>query len=1264
MKKLILLIVAGLCLPALGQSNGVYNATTYAYTTQVTQGNSATGSSSILANPTAFAQGMPFLPYNLNASITINRNAATAETLAPSAIANCFPNSLTCTLSGTFSFKHISGESIQSGTFGLQEAINIAIVAGSGTVVIDASWQGPSGTSVILAAKGASSVMIQDNRNPSGATFYQWNGSAYAASGGTGGAVSSVFTRTGPVTAQTGDYTCAQVTGCASTAIQSINGDTTAAQHIAGTGGITCSTAGGTTTCNYAGSAGSGTVATGLQYQSTCYTASGSNTVVGPCPHVWTINPAITGTQMTTFLATLTSTDVVQIPPAFGQTPFTNTTNVTIRDYRQGAAMVQFGQYGIACGAQTVPLTLPSGNTWNVGASLSSANIGQTIFIGGRTGYGVDAPQYSWLPTITAYTFPNITLSSSTPAGMVGFTGQFWVGWDNTAQLTTALADSNSLFPLAVPAGCFLMTQAVPWTQEASIIAQAPSASGIIFAPGQDGIFQVDSANSAVGSAVVRNLQVFVDQTIDRTQGGYTAYNAAGTGTVVAPLYRPLHMGQPDTNNPLGPGWAQNAFNGVASTTQNSAIICYSTASGQHAPTVGNQIVFRDFPTGVYVTTVSSLTGSGCSGANSPATLAATFPNTSGYTQTQIEWVSTSSVLTSSTALPSTINYPFTITVNQSIAPVSSTVANVAQHGHVFIAGQQFDYLGVSYLSPYTITLRRGPSTCSGADCSAGFAIVPSNPCEADYTVPYPVVPTINSGDSTPHGANYFPGECGGNFGFSFPQVNGNTNADGGLVNAVLNDDVCSVAVGPQITNNAGCMYFGGNAAPYGSIIDGLKVNFLNYGIVQGPASYGQHGVSLVGPTGAGNSIRNCTIHAAYPIILADFQNGKIDRCDTYPTETNPYDGSVIGASTWISADATQDEQTGLGVTVVTFLDVNSSFGEPENGTHAENPPGVQSGASFTNWTNDNLEGVYNVFSGSYQKIIGGQLSPPVVLYGQNITIDGVYGLNLGYVTNVWGSQFLNWGYFNHCGAIAGGGTGPIVDCGIAVVSTESGQSAEAFYHGNTEPVRNLQQAMIKPGEWNANGQFDSAPMASNSQIDPTEPGWGWSASCNLGGAAQCQPWHFDGLNGNIFIGPHQRIPDAPVFIQADWKTVTASSSFTLLISAFDNGSGTCGSPGTVASFTISTTTTWTPWISTPFSLAGRAGCIFAPQLFAASTTDTFKVGYFNIFPAPNWIMPPTTAPTEGAACPAGTPYGAWLGAFSGFTYFCDGGTVHRVAIS
>ena len=56
----------------------------------------------------------------------------------------------------------------------------------------------------------------------------KWSGLS-GTTGGSVGAVSSVFTRTGAVTATSGDYTCAQVTNCTANGLTSFNGRTTAA---------------------------------------------------------------------------------------------------------------------------------------------------------------------------------------------------------------------------------------------------------------------------------------------------------------------------------------------------------------------------------------------------------------------------------------------------------------------------------------------------------------------------------------------------------------------------------------------------------------------------------------------------------------------------------------------------------------------------------------------------------------------------------------------------------------------------------------------------------------------------------------------------------------------------------------------------------------------------------------------------------------------------------------------------------------------------
>jgi hypothetical protein len=74
--------------------------------------------------------------------------------------------------------------------------------------VVDGKWTAAGGTSgMIAAAIVFSNAAIADNRL----------GQVFGNGGGGGGAVSSVFGRTGAVSAQTGDYTAAQVTNAAAT---------------------------------------------------------------------------------------------------------------------------------------------------------------------------------------------------------------------------------------------------------------------------------------------------------------------------------------------------------------------------------------------------------------------------------------------------------------------------------------------------------------------------------------------------------------------------------------------------------------------------------------------------------------------------------------------------------------------------------------------------------------------------------------------------------------------------------------------------------------------------------------------------------------------------------------------------------------------------------------------------------------------------------------------------------------------------------------
>jgi hypothetical protein len=169
----------------LSHVGGTFYATAFStYVGRVISGNTGTGSVSIVATaPPALADGTPVGIQNLwpatgtplgAAFAPILVNDANAETVTPTAVsfAPCPAGNvgvggspLCATITGTFNNTHGQGAAVQSGTFGLQEAINAAQLAGGGTVVIDGAWSQLGGTSAMLgAAIFQPKVAIDDER--------------------------------------------------------------------------------------------------------------------------------------------------------------------------------------------------------------------------------------------------------------------------------------------------------------------------------------------------------------------------------------------------------------------------------------------------------------------------------------------------------------------------------------------------------------------------------------------------------------------------------------------------------------------------------------------------------------------------------------------------------------------------------------------------------------------------------------------------------------------------------------------------------------------------------------------------------------------------------------------------------------------------------------------------------------------------------------------------------------------------------------------
>lgn len=159
---------------------GWYRAASFAYghtisgaaALHVGIGFAGTGAQSFTANfgYTTLTDGTVVYPLATTAPISIGQGA-TFETVTPSAVSCATPTVYqTCSVTATFTYAHAAGESVISGTYGLQEAINYAATLG-GSAVVDGAWTSAGGTTTILNAASLptnGTVGLVDNRSSSG----------------------------------------------------------------------------------------------------------------------------------------------------------------------------------------------------------------------------------------------------------------------------------------------------------------------------------------------------------------------------------------------------------------------------------------------------------------------------------------------------------------------------------------------------------------------------------------------------------------------------------------------------------------------------------------------------------------------------------------------------------------------------------------------------------------------------------------------------------------------------------------------------------------------------------------------------------------------------------------------------------------------------------------------------------------------------------------------------------------------------------------
>lgn len=1002
------------------------------------------------------------------------------------------------------------------------------------------------------------------------------------------------------------------------------------------------------------GGGGSGTVSSGGSYNVAQYSNSSSITVQ-PNTAFSVIPPSLTTTQLSTLIAAFSSPTSLVIPNGYpeGQFTNTNTNGVLINDLRLGKSYVQASGFGLACDARQVTAQTTASSTTISITGASSADVGKTLIFTGT----ISGQQASFVPTIVSVSGTTAVISVAAPFTSTNPSNHVTIGTDNTAVIQNAFEVVSSNEALMFPANCSVLTHAISWDHGQTVVGQSGNQlMSFIGFPGEDVFLQKDISGGgfmgADGSAM-QNFQVWVSGELDATQP-IVKVDAGGAQTTFAGFYRPAAPLTAASNNPLSPGWAIGATNGVANTVQNSAVICVPTALGR-LPVTGQKIVFPNLP-GVFTSTVSSTAGS-CSAGLSPVTMAAALPNTTGYTATQTEWVSTSNVQTIATAIPTTVTYPFTMTLNNSNAYQAGYESNFASHGRVKVGIYEFDYVGAAVVSPYSIRLVDGPATTTGI--ATGATIVPENPCPTAYEFPWPVIPDLNTNDSTPSGAQYFPAFCVGNAAFALPTRNAYTySANSGFYNSTISN--INVKNWPPFDypggqNNNAAWYFAGNNKPYSSNFNQLKMYGLAFGLVQGPASVGQHNIAQFGPTGDGNVYNNCSIHAGYPLIFDDFQNGTITGCDTYTSAyAAPNSTDHIGSATGLMMIGTTDETTGGPITSTYNITVNGWSSEPENGSHNEIPVYAEIDCVACVFTGNNFEGVPTVIGGFGNLFQGGEINVPAVNYGTNTTIRDVDNT----VVNAIGTQavgiltnsIINWGKEFNMSAPFGNASaaGPKLWNSNFVRGSSDGQTQDYAYQGNyTAPMVDPKGSMIYPDEF---VQFNSGYAGPQMNIavayDPTSKPSGESIGCSLSGG--CFTANFDG-SSLILIGNQQRIPADLTMMEVSVKSVSSATSVGLQVQA---GAQTGCSAATLFNNSIPVTASWTTYEAL-VDFTGKDACNL--QFLIQNPSSGVLFGHFNFLQMPSRYILRTHTYTGGAACAVN---GSLLGTDGSNVYWCEGNIV------
>jgi len=257
MKKAMSMIIflaasLGLCFAqtqSISREAGFFTASAYGqWNVPVSTGNAATGSASIVLQwgSVILPDGREIVPFSTSAPIIVDIGAA-QETVTPTAVSGCIKGRSavafqTCTITASFSNLHGQGALVQSGSFGLVEAITDANGLGGGTVVVDQSWFALGGTKTTITNVTAATpkVWVLDNSTGS-PVWYGKSGTGSAAYSNSNNDMVFSVTLSGGAGSKTLSQTYAVAPSCQAT-------DTTAAAATKAAPTTSTVVLGGTTT--------------------------------------------------------------------------------------------------------------------------------------------------------------------------------------------------------------------------------------------------------------------------------------------------------------------------------------------------------------------------------------------------------------------------------------------------------------------------------------------------------------------------------------------------------------------------------------------------------------------------------------------------------------------------------------------------------------------------------------------------------------------------------------------------------------------------------------------------------------------------------------------------------------------------------------------------------------------------------------------------------------------------------------------------------